>query len=231
VGPNGSGKSNVIDALLFVFGYRASKIRQGKLSELIHHSENHKDLEACRVSVYFSDILNVNHTYEVIHGSELIVTRTAYRNNKSQYFIDHKISSFTEVTQLLKSKGIDLDNQRFLILQGEVESIAQMKPKAQTPYEDGLLEYLEDIIGTVHYKQPIEESLQTLEELNHVRSELCLRMRHFEKDLNYSLTRKEEAIDYLNVENEIAKLKSLLYQSYSFEIDQNYKKYQQEWVC
>ena len=31
VGPNGSGKSNVIDAMLFVFGYRASKIRQGKL--------------------------------------------------------------------------------------------------------------------------------------------------------------------------------------------------------
>jgi structural maintenance of chromosome 4 len=31
VGPNGSGKSNTIDALLFVFGYRASKMRQGKV--------------------------------------------------------------------------------------------------------------------------------------------------------------------------------------------------------
>ena len=31
VGPNGSGKSNTIDALLFVFGYRASKMRQAKL--------------------------------------------------------------------------------------------------------------------------------------------------------------------------------------------------------
>ncbi|KAH7345973.1 RecF/RecN/SMC N terminal domain-containing protein, partial [Pyrenochaeta sp. MPI-SDFR-AT-0127] len=31
VGPNGSGKSNVIDSLLFVFGFRASKMRQGKL--------------------------------------------------------------------------------------------------------------------------------------------------------------------------------------------------------
>ena len=27
VGPNGSGKSNVIDSMLFVFGYKASKIR------------------------------------------------------------------------------------------------------------------------------------------------------------------------------------------------------------
>ncbi|GME80887.1 unnamed protein product [Ambrosiozyma monospora] len=31
VGPNGSGKSNVIDSLLFVFGFRASKMRQSKL--------------------------------------------------------------------------------------------------------------------------------------------------------------------------------------------------------
>lgn len=38
VGPNGSGKSNTIDALLFVFGFRATKMRQGKFSELIHNS-------------------------------------------------------------------------------------------------------------------------------------------------------------------------------------------------
>ncbi|RIA86021.1 hypothetical protein C1645_697285, partial [Glomus cerebriforme] len=34
---NGSGKSNVIGAILFVFGYQANKMRQAKLSELIHH--------------------------------------------------------------------------------------------------------------------------------------------------------------------------------------------------
>lgn len=36
--------------------------------------------------------------------------------------------------------------------QGEVESIALMKPKALTENECGLLEYLEDIIGTTRYK-------------------------------------------------------------------------------
>ena len=33
VGPNGSGKSNVIDAMLFVFGKRAKKLRLNKVSE------------------------------------------------------------------------------------------------------------------------------------------------------------------------------------------------------
>ncbi|KAF8917317.1 Structural maintenance of chromosomes protein 4, partial [Haplosporangium bisporale] len=46
VGPNGSGKSNVIDALLFVFGYRASKMRQGKLSELIHNSAGAGEIDS-----------------------------------------------------------------------------------------------------------------------------------------------------------------------------------------
>ena len=41
VGPNGSGKSNTIDALLFVFGARAKKMRFNNLSELIHNSAHH----------------------------------------------------------------------------------------------------------------------------------------------------------------------------------------------
>lgn len=51
VGPNGSGKSNTIDALLFVFGWRANKMRQGKLSELIHNSEGRMNLDSCSVEV------------------------------------------------------------------------------------------------------------------------------------------------------------------------------------
>ena len=31
VGPNGSGKSNVIDAMLFVFGYKSAKLRMKKV--------------------------------------------------------------------------------------------------------------------------------------------------------------------------------------------------------
>jgi structural maintenance of chromosome 4 len=89
VGPNGSGKSNTIDALLFVFGYRASKMRQGKLSELIHNSvgpstsrsrrkkgQRHQDdsdgsdnetgddghkggIQSCSVEVHFREIVDL----------------------------------------------------------------------------------------------------------------------------------------------------------------------------
>ena len=59
VGPNGSGKSNVIDSLLFVFGFRASKMRQGKISALIHNSAQHPNLEFCEVSVHFQEVMDL----------------------------------------------------------------------------------------------------------------------------------------------------------------------------
>ena len=59
VGPNGSGKSNVIDSLLFVFGFRASKMRQGKISALIHNSAQYPDLDHCEVAVHFQEVQDV----------------------------------------------------------------------------------------------------------------------------------------------------------------------------
>ena len=59
VGPNGSGKSNVIDSLLFVFGFRASKMRQGKISALIHNSAQYPDLDHCEVSVHFQEVIDL----------------------------------------------------------------------------------------------------------------------------------------------------------------------------
>lgn len=53
VGPNGSGKSNVIDAIMFVLGFRAKKMRQAKHADLIHNSSGMETVEKCRVQIYF----------------------------------------------------------------------------------------------------------------------------------------------------------------------------------
>jgi len=75
VGPNGSGKSNTIDALLFVFGYRASKMRQGKLSELIHNSAGKEGLESCSVEVWFREIVDMVSGQIQNEGEELTTAR------------------------------------------------------------------------------------------------------------------------------------------------------------
>ncbi|KAJ8797687.1 hypothetical protein J1605_017113 [Eschrichtius robustus] len=118
IGPNGSGKSNVIDSMLFVFGYRAQKIRSKKLSVLIHNSDEHKDIQSCTVEVHFQKIIDKEgDDYEVVPNSNFYVSRTAYRDNTSVYHISGKKKTFKDVGNLLRSHGIDLDHNRFLILQ------------------------------------------------------------------------------------------------------------------
>ncbi|KAG2734702.1 hypothetical protein G9P44_002708 [Scheffersomyces stipitis] len=216
VGPNGSGKSNVIDSMLFVFGFRATKMRQGKLSELIHNSSGNQNLTFCQVDIHFHHVVDdpeIDNKSEVIPGSELVISRKAFRNNSSSYYINGKTSNYSEVTSFLKGKGIDLDHKRFLILQGEVESIAQMKPKAERENDDGLLEYLEDIIGTSKYKKLIEDNLTKVDEFNEVCLEKENRFQLVEKDKESLEDKKVEALRFLACEKELIAKQSIQFQS------------------
>ncbi|KAI3898016.1 hypothetical protein MKX03_027551 [Papaver bracteatum] len=198
VGPNGSGKSNVIDAMLFVFGKRAKQMRLNKVSELIHNSSDYQNLDSAAVSVHFQEIIDLNDgEYEAVPGSDFTITRVAFRDNSSKYYINDRASNFTEVTKKLKGKGIDLDNNRFLILQGEVEQISLMKPKAQGPHDEGFLEYLEDIIGTDKYVEKIEESNKQLETLNEKRSGVVQMVKLAEKERDSLEDVKNEAETYI----------------------------------
>lgn len=55
--------------------------------------------------------------YEVIPNSNFYVSRTANKDNSSAYHINGKKATFKDVGALLRSHGIDLDHNRFLILQ------------------------------------------------------------------------------------------------------------------
>lgn len=215
VGPNGSGKSNVIDGLLFVFGKKAKQLRLNKVSELIHKSSRFPNLDYTKVSVHFQLIIDNDpntDNFEVVPGSELVVTRTAYLNNSSKYTVNDKVSTYTEVGLLLRSHGIDLDNNRFLILQGEVEQIAMMKPKAVGPHEEGLLEYLEDIIGSNRFVEQIETASKELDALNEQRTEKVNRLKVAEKERDNLSGSKVEAEAYMEKDKVIRRKKNELYQ-------------------
>lgn len=205
VGPNGSGKSNVIDAMLFVFGRRAKQLRHSKMSELLHHSETHPDVTSGTVTVHFREIIDSgdgDEEYDVVEGSDFAVARRAFKNNTSKYYLNGKETQMKHVITLLKSKGVDLDNNRFLILQGEVEQIAMMKPKAVNQHEDGLLEYLEDIIGTNKYVPEIGELATQVETLNEERTHKLNRVKAVQKERDALEGAKNEAENFLEKERE-----------------------------
>ena len=235
VGPNGSGKSNVIDALLFVFGKRAKKLRLNKVSELIHSSDSvRKNPPAyARVSVYFQEIVDTgdgDNDYDVVPNTEHSVTRIARKDNSSTYQLDGKNCAFRDVARYLDSKGIDLDNNRFLILQGEVEMISMMAPKGKNENDEGLLEYLEDIIGSNKFVDQTNEAAAKVETLSDVRQERLNRVKAVEKEMESLEGAKLEAEALLQKEREIRRKKNVLYQLKKAKASRSATKAEEETV-
>lgn len=147
-----------------------------------------------------------------MENSECVVSRTAYRNNSSTYRINGKTCQFKDVAAYLGENGIDLDNNRFLILQGEVEMISMMAPKGKNENDEGLLEYLEDIIGSNKFVEETNRAMEQLEILTEQRQEKLNRVKAAQKELEGLESAKLEAQALLGKEREIRRKQNILYQ-------------------
>jgi len=222
VGPNGSGKSNVIDALLFVFGFKARKMRQGKLSDLIHSSDKYPNLDSCSVSVEFH--LQSSNAAEC--SNTFTVSRSVFKSNRSDYFINGQNATYAQVIELLKVWKIDLDHNRFLILQGEVELISLMKPKGNNEHEEGLLEYLEDIIGTNVYIPQIDANIAKYEELASDETEAYSKFSFSKKEFEQVQKQRDELLKLADIHNEHVQIQSSIFQIEKYEAQLEIEKCQ-----
>ena len=87
-----------------------------------------------------------------------------------------------------------------------------MKSKAANEHEDGLLEYLEDIIGTARFKEPIDEALVEMERLQEERLVKLNRLRIVEKEKSALEQKKKAAEEYLRLKNDHVRAQSQLFQ-------------------
>lgn len=55
--------------------------------------------------------------FEIVPNSKFVVSRTAFKDNSSYYKLNDKKATYKEVAVTLRGSGIDLDHNRFLILQ------------------------------------------------------------------------------------------------------------------
>lgn len=63
------------------------------------------------------------HDYNIVPNSEFVISRTAFKDNSSYYELNKKKVQFKEITKLLRSYGVDLDHNRFLILQVKLREL------------------------------------------------------------------------------------------------------------
>jgi structural maintenance of chromosome 4 len=193
-----------MESMLFVFGKRAKKMRLNKLNELIHNSTTMNNLKFARVTIYFKEIRDLeDEKEEDIPNSSFILSREVYKNSSSKYLLDNKEIHFDNLCSILDKKGIDLKHNRFLILQGEVEQISMMKPRGTSKDEIGLLEFLEDIIGTSRYVNLINNFSTNIEDLGEMKQRKANKLKILKNDLNELEDIKNTATDYFKKEKQL----------------------------
>lgn len=75
-----------------------------------------------------------------------------------------------------------------------------------------MLEFLEDIIGTTRFKEPLEKLHGKVELLTETRVEKLNRLRVAEKEKKELEEPMQEAVEYLRMENSIMHLQHQIYQ-------------------
>ncbi|XP_074046941.1 structural maintenance of chromosomes protein 4 isoform X2 [Macrotis lagotis] len=93
-----------------------------------------------------------------------------------------------------------------------------MKPKGQTEHDEGMLEYLEDIIGCGRLKEPIQVLCRRVEILNEQRGEKLNRVKMVEKEKDALEGEKNTAIEFLTLENEVFRKKNHVCQYYIYDL-------------
>lgn len=114
--------------------------------------------------------------------------------------------------------GIDIVHNRFLILQGEVEQIAQMPPKATNTHETGFLEFIDEIIGTKRYEKPLQKLTERMEELDFDRESKSQRVTLAEQHKTSLVEPMKKATAFLRDRNTKVRTNHMLNQVKAFNI-------------
>ena len=170
-GLNGSGKSNILDAICFVLGItNLSQVRAGNLSELVY-KQGQAGVTKASVTVVFNNEDEANSPIGYEQFPEVTVTRQVLLGGKSKYLINGRNSPAGQVQNLFHSVQLNVNNPHFLIMQGRITKVLNMKPNE-------ILGMVEEAAGTRMYEtkrvaaiKTIDKKQAKVDELNSVLSE------------------------------------------------------------
>ncbi|KAL7563201.1 hypothetical protein ACA910_014475 [Epithemia clementina (nom. ined.)] len=170
-GLNGSGKSNILDSICFVLGIsNLSQVRAGNLSELVY-KQGQAGVNKAEVTIIFDNEDKNNSPVGYEACKEVTVTRQVLLGGKSKYFINGRVSPVGQVQNLFHSVQLNVNNPHFLIMQGRITKVLNMKAHE-------ILGMVEEAAGTRMYEtkrvaalKTIEKKQLKLDELNRVLAE------------------------------------------------------------
>ncbi|PIA59901.1 hypothetical protein AQUCO_00400638v1 [Aquilegia coerulea] len=155
-GLNGSGKSNILDSICFVLGItNLQQVRASNLQELVY-KQGQAGITKATVSVVFDNSVRSRSPLGYEDNSEITVTRQIVVGGRNKYLINGRLAQPKQVQNLFHSVQLNVNNPHFLIMQGRITKVLNMKPPE-------ILSMLEEAAGTRMYETKKEDALKTLE--------------------------------------------------------------------
>lgn len=217
-GLNGSGKSNILDAICFVLGITTMNVvRAQNLQDLIY-KRGQAGVTKASVTIIFDNGDKSKSPIGFEDQSHISVTRQVVMGGTSKYLINGHRAQQTTVQQLFQSVQLNVNNPNFLIMQGRITKVLNMKPTE-------ILALIEEAAGTRMFEERREKAIKTMakkekkvEEINALLQEEVL------PKLEKLRTEKRQFIEYQQVQNQLERATKLVVSHDYVEISETLKQ-------
>ena len=199
-GLNGSGKSNILDSICFVLGItNMSTVRAQNLQDLIY-KRGQAGVTKASVTIVFDNRDKTNSPIGFEEYAQISVTRQIVLGGTSKYLINGHRAQQATVQNLFQSVGLNINNPNFLIMQGRITKVLNMKSVE-------ILAMIEEAAGTRMFEDRKEKANKTMakKEMKVLEIEGLLR-EEIEPKLEKLRGEKRAWLDYQKTQGELERL-------------------------
>lgn len=155
-GLNGSGKSNILDALCFVLGIsNLEQVRVKTLQDLVY-KQGQAGITKASVTIVFNNNDKERSPTGWEKYDKLTVTRQVVLGGRNKFLINGHAAQANQIQNLFHSVQLNVNNPHFLIMQGRITKVLNMKPAE-------ILGMIEEAAGTRMFEAKKLSTLKTIE--------------------------------------------------------------------
>ncbi|THX97345.1 putative nuclear condensin complex subunit Smc2 [Aureobasidium pullulans] len=203
-GLNGSGKSNILDAICFVLGItNMTTVRAQNLQDLIY-KRGQAGVTKASVTIVFDNKDKAKSPIGFEDYPTISVTRQIVLGGTSKYLINGHRAQQTTVQNLFQSVQLNINNPNFLIMQGRITKVLNMK-------KEEILGMVEEAAGTRMFEDRRDKAFRTMAKKEMKVQEIMELLRdEIEPKLEKLRQEKRAFLDFQQTQNDLERLTRLV---------------------
>ena len=206
VGRNGSGKSNFFAAIRFALSDSYTAMNKEERQGLLHEGSGSAVMSA------YVEIIFDNSDDRFPTGKDELILRRTIGQKKDEYSLDRKNATKQDVMNLLESAGFSRSNPYYIVPQGRVTTLTNMKDFER-------LNLLKEVAGTQVYENRRAESIKIMHETDSKRAKIDELLSTIRGRLDELEEEKEELRAYQDKDRERRCLEYTIYNREQEEIN------------